>query len=126
MTYDRGVGFSHYTGQVTHHIGPDIDAERDLLMRDLTEAGMIDARFKISGIGPTLFGRNGGGDPYYTDGEIDVGSLVVGGVKRTTPPSTLPPPPLIALKDQIWHGLGNAIDQDMAPSSHDLPGEAKK
>jgi hypothetical protein len=126
VTYDRGVGFSHYTGQVTHHIGPDIDAERDLLMRDLTEAGMIDARFKISGIGPTLFGRNGGGDPYYTDGEIDVGSLVVGGVKRTTPPSTLPPPPLIALKDQIWHGLGNAIDQDIAPGARDLAGEVKK
>ena len=126
VTYDRGVGFSHYTGQVTHHIGPDIDAERDLLMRDLTEAGMIDARFKISGIGPTLFGRNGGGDPYYTDGEIDVASLVVGGVKRTTPPSTLPPPPLIALKDQIWHGLGNAIDQDMAPGAHDLASEVKK
>ncbi len=34
VTYDRGVGFSRYTGQVTHHIGPDIDAERDLLMRD--------------------------------------------------------------------------------------------
>jgi LssY C-terminus len=126
VTYDRGVGFSHYTGQVTHHIGPDIDAERDLLMRDLTEAGMIDARFKISGIGPTLFGRNGGGDPYYTDGEIDVGSLVVGGVRRTTPPSTLPPPPLIALKDQIWHGFGNAIDQDMAPSAHDLAGRISK
>lgn len=126
VTYDRGVGFSHYTGQVTHHIGPDIDAERDLLMRDLTDAGMIDARFKISGIGPTLFGRNGGGDRYHTDGEIDVGSLVVGGVKRTTPPSTLPPPPLIALKDQIWHGLGNAIDQDVAPSAHDPAGEAKK
>src|SRR6202000_2676120 len=24
-TYDRGVGISHYTGQVTHHIGADID-----------------------------------------------------------------------------------------------------
>lgn len=126
VTYDRGVGFSRYTGQVTHHIGPDIDAERDLLMRDLTEAGMIDALFQISGIGPTLFGRNGGGDPYYTDGEIDVGSLVIDGVKRTAPPSTLPPPPLIALKDQIWHGFGNAIGQDMAPSAYDAADEVKK
>jgi LssY C-terminus len=126
VTYDRGVGFSRYTGQVTHHIGPDIDAERDLLMRDLTEAGMIDALFQISGIGPTLFGRNGGGDPYYTDGEIDVGSLVIDGVKRTAPPSTLPPPPLIALKDQIWHGFGNAIGQDTAPSAHDAADEVKK
>jgi hypothetical protein len=111
VTYDRGVGFSHYTGQVTHHIGPNIDAERDLLMRDLTAAGMVDALFQISGVGPTLFGRNGGGDPYYTDGEIDVASLVINGVKRTEPPATLPPPPLIALKDQIWHGVGNAIGQ---------------
>jgi hypothetical protein len=23
--------------------------------------------------------------------------------------STLPPPPLIALKDQIWHGISNAV-----------------
>jgi hypothetical protein len=111
VTYDRGVGLSRYTGQVTHHIGPNIDAERDLMMRDLVAAGMVDALFQISGIGPTLFGRNGGGDPYYTDGEIDVASLVVDGVKRTEPPATLPPPPLIALKDQIWHGVGNAIGQ---------------
>lgn len=110
-TYDRGVGLSRYTGQVTHHIGPDIDAERDLLMHDLTAAGMLDAVFQISGVGPTLFGRNGGGDPYYTDGEIDIGSLVAGGVKRAEPPATLPPPPLVALKDQIWHGVGNAIGQ---------------
>jgi hypothetical protein len=110
-TYDRGVGFSHYTGQITHHIGPNIDADRDLMMRDLSGAGMVDALFKISGIGPTLFGRNGGGDPYYTDGEIDIASLVVNGVKRTGPPQTLPPPPLVALKDQIWHDLGNAIGQ---------------
>src|SRR5580698_6567513 len=109
VTYDRGVGLSRYTGQVTHHIGPDIDAERDLLMRDLTAAGMVDALFQISGIGPTLFGRNGGGDPYYTDGEIDVASLVVNGVKRTAPPATLPPPPLVALKDQIWHRVSAAM-----------------
>jgi hypothetical protein len=111
VTFDRGVGLSRYTGQVTHHIGPDIDAERDMLMQDLREAGMVDALFQISGIGPTLFGRNGGGDPYYTDGEIDVASLVVNGVKRTEPPATLPPPPLIALKDQIWHGVSNAMTQ---------------
>jgi len=25
-TFDRSVGISHYTGQITHHIAPDIDA----------------------------------------------------------------------------------------------------
>src|ERR1700753_2710225 len=110
-TYARGVGFSHYTGQVTHHIGPNIDAERDLLIHDLTAAGMLEATFQISGGGPTLVGPHGGGDPYYTDGEIDIGSLVADGVKRTERPPVWPPPPLIAMKDQLWHGVGNAIAQ---------------
>jgi len=112
-TFDRGVGLSHDTGQVTHHIAPDIDAERDGLMRDLREAGMVRNFFQISGTSPTLFGRNGEGDPYYTDGEIDVATLVVDGIRRTEPPVTLPPPPQIALKDQIWHDVSNVI----SPSS---------
>jgi LssY C-terminus len=111
VTFDRGVGLSHDTGQITHHIKPDIDAERDLLMHDLSSAGMVQVFFQISGTGPTLFGRNGEGDPYYTDGEIDVANLVVGGVKRTQAPERLPPPPLIALKDQVWHGVSNALTQ---------------
>src|SRR5262244_1217567 len=111
ITFVRGVGLSHDTGQVTHHIAPDIDAERDLLMRDLREAGMVQSFFQISGVGPTLFGRNGEGDPYYTDGEIDVATLVIDGVKRTEPPLILPPPPVIAVKDQIWRGISNAINR---------------
>ena len=111
ITFDRGVGLSHDTGQVTHHISPDIDAERDLLMHDLRDAGMVQNFFQISGTGPTLFGRNGEGDPYYTDGEIDVATLVVDGMRRTEPPAILPPPPLVALKDQIWHGVSSAIGQ---------------
>jgi hypothetical protein len=108
VTFDRGVGLSHDTGQVTHHIAPDIDAERDLLMNDLQEAGMVQTLFH--GTGPTLLGRNGEGDPYCTAGEIDVASLVVDSAKRAEPPEILPPP-LIALKDRIWHGVGNAVTE---------------
>lgn len=109
ITFDRGVGFSRDTGQVTHHIAPDIDAERDLLMRDLGKAGMVQNFFQISGVGPTLFGRNGEGDPYNTDGEIHIATLAVDGIKRVEPPVTIPAPPLITLKDQIWHGVSDAI-----------------
>jgi hypothetical protein len=111
ITFDRGVGLSHDTGQVTHHIAPDIDAERDLLMQALRETGMVQSFFHVSGIGPTLFGRNGEGDPYYTDGEIFIASLSVDGIRRTEPPETIPPPPLIALKDQIWHGVASSVRQ---------------
>jgi hypothetical protein len=73
---------------------------------------MVQTFFQISGTGPTLPGRNGEGDPYYTDGEIDVASLVVDGTKRAEPPRTPPPPPpWIALKDQIWHGVSKAVAQ---------------
>jgi len=111
ITFDRGVGFSHDTGQVTHHIGPNIDAERDLLMHDLRAAGMVEVFFQISGIGPTLIAWNGEGDPYHTDGEIDVARLVSDGIKRTEPPTTLRPPELIALKDQVWHGVSSVVVQ---------------
>ena len=62
-SFDRGVGFSHDTGQITHHIGPDLDAERDLVIRDLTTAGWVRSSYEIPGSGATQDGRNGGGDP---------------------------------------------------------------
>ena len=34
-TFDRSVGLSHTTGEVTHHIGPDVDAERDRIAKQL-------------------------------------------------------------------------------------------
>src|ERR1700693_39049 len=30
-TFDRGIGFSRYTGEVTHHIAPNVDLERQRL-----------------------------------------------------------------------------------------------
>jgi LssY C-terminus len=74
-TFDRGAGISHLTGQITHHIAPDIDAERDQLMADLAEAQQLAGRYEWPGIGATQDGRNAGGDRYYTDGMIAVGVL---------------------------------------------------
>ncbi len=98
-TYDRSVGFSHRTGQITHHIGPDVDAERDLIAADLAEGGHVAATYRISGIGLTLTGRNGGGDPYYTDGEIVVAVLRPGCVAKASPPENLPAPATSRWKD---------------------------
>jgi hypothetical protein len=102
VTFDRGVGLSHYTGQVTHHIAPDIDAERDGLIADLTKAGMVTAIYQVTGVGPRLNGRNGEGDFYFTDGEIWIARLVVDGKKIDVPPVTLDSPALVELKDALW------------------------
>jgi LssY C-terminus len=37
--YDIGVEFSRTTGEITHHISPNVDTQRDLLIADLTKAG---------------------------------------------------------------------------------------
>ena len=75
-SFDRGVGFSHDTGQITHHIAPDVDAERDNVIDTLLEAHAISSVDEAVGIGKTTTGRNGGGDPYFTDGMIKIGVLV--------------------------------------------------
>lgn len=105
VTFDRSVGLSRYTGQVTHHIGADIDQDRDGIEKDLQAAGMIEARYQVMGVGPTLLGRNGGGDRYYTDGEVWVFRLVEDCRKRATPPELLPSPSAVAFKDQIWKNV---------------------
>jgi hypothetical protein len=109
VTYDRSVGVSHYTGAITHHIGADIDAERLLLATDLETAGLVDAKYQVTGVGPTMTGRNGGGDPYYTDGEVWILRLVVACQKRTGPATVIPSPSATELKDQIWHGIADAL-----------------
>jgi hypothetical protein len=75
-THDTGVEFSRSTGQVTHHIAPDVDAERDFLLAELTSAKQVQGVRWIDGYQTVLQGRNGGGDPWHTDGRLAVIDLV--------------------------------------------------
>ncbi len=72
-TLDNRAGISHTTGQITHHIDADIDGERDKLLIDLKQVAVrvewLDT-FQLM-----RKGRNGGGDPYYTDGRLAVLTL---------------------------------------------------
>ena len=110
-TFDRGVGISKYTGAVTHHIAADIDAERQSLATDLEAAGMVDAKYQVTGIGPTLSGRNGGGDLYYTDGEVWLLRLVIACARRSAPALDIPSPVATEIKDQIWQQIRTALEK---------------
>ena len=101
VTFDKGVGVSHFTGAITHHIDADIDAERDGLVKDIEDAGMATAKYQVTGVGPTLTGRNGGDDLYYTDGEVWTLRLVEDCHKQSAPVTVIPSPPATELKDQI-------------------------
>jgi hypothetical protein len=74
-TFDRKVGFSHTTAQITHHIDADVDAERDKLLDDLRAAGRVLSVQWLDDFQKKLAGRNGGGDPYHTDGRLVLGVL---------------------------------------------------
>lgn len=109
VTFDRGVGLSHYTGQVTHHISPDIDSERDGLVNDLKAAKVVEAVYQVTGVGPTLNGRNGEGDSYWTDGEIDVARLTPDAKPTDTPTQTLASPQIVQWKNAVMQQLGNTF-----------------
>jgi LssY C-terminus len=74
-THDIGVELSRTTAEVTHRISPDVDAERDLLLADLTKANRVLGTRWIDGFHQELQGRNGGGDPWHTDGRMAVVTL---------------------------------------------------
>jgi len=75
-TFDQSVGLSHTTGQITHHISGDVDAERDLLLANLAATGQLQETYTSVGFHKVLQGRNGGGDRWWTDGNLRVGVIV--------------------------------------------------
>ncbi len=108
-TLDRGVGLSDYTGQITHHIAPDIDDERNFLIADLTRASIVTRIYQLTGVGPTVAGRNGEGDWYHTDGEIKVAVISPGAVAVPAAPETDAGPPFMQIKDGVWVAVSNLV-----------------
>lgn len=62
----------HIPVGTTHHIGADVDAERDLIVQYLRHAGLVRAVVTEPGMGATTNGRNGAGDRFVTNGKAVV------------------------------------------------------
>ncbi|MCX7415777.1 MAG: LssY C-terminal domain-containing protein, partial [Planctomycetia bacterium] len=75
-TYDERVELSRTTG-VTHRIAPDVDKERDKIIHDAHGSGSLGNAYFIEPFHRAMQGKNGGGDPYYTDGRLAVGIISV-------------------------------------------------
>lgn len=71
-SFDERVGLSDTTGQITHHISGNVDAERDLLINDLKQTDLLLETYFVDGFHTILTGKNGGGDPWHTDGRLAV------------------------------------------------------
>lgn len=74
-TFDRSVGFSLFTLQVTHKIDANTDIERDHIVTTVTAADdAIDVRV-IRDFSTGYHSRNGGGDAIITDGDLPIINL---------------------------------------------------
>ena len=71
-TFDRRVGLSLFTLQVTHKIDAETDIERDHIIATLTVADpRIDVKI-IEDFSTGYHARNGGGDSIRTDGDLPI------------------------------------------------------
>ena len=71
-TFDRSVGLSAFTWQITHKIDENVDTERDYIVEDVQWA-CPEARHRvIEGFSTSYRSRNGGGDNIVTDGHLPV------------------------------------------------------
>ena len=74
-TYDRRVGLSLFTLQVTHKIDADIDVERDFVVESLRHAEPGVTVEPLVDFTTGYHSRNGGGDTVHTDGTLPVVDL---------------------------------------------------
>ena len=71
-TFDRAVGLSLFTLQVTHKIDADIDVERDHIVATVLGANPMARVDVLADFATGYHSRNGGGDTIRTDGDLPV------------------------------------------------------
>jgi LssY C-terminus len=71
-TYDRAVGISLFTLQVTHRVDADIDIERDYVIDTVRYAEPRASLRVIEEYSNAFTTRNGGGDVVHTDGSLPI------------------------------------------------------
>lgn len=87
-TYDRSVGLSAFTLQVTHKIDENIDLERDYIVNTVRYADPEVGIHVFEEFSTAYHHRNGGGDRIRTDGNLPV--LEVGGAAQRNPAAETP------------------------------------
>jgi hypothetical protein len=84
-SFDRSVGLSLFTLQVTHKIAENTDAERDHILHSITGAVPAVTVSVIEDFSTGYHARNGGGDSIATDGDLPVVNLAGVAVGGTDP-----------------------------------------
>ena len=104
-TYDRAVGISLFTLQVTHRVDADIDIERDYVIDTVRYAESRASLRVIKEYSNAFTTRNGGGDVVRTDGTLPILDLT--GLHAPEPD------PMVTATD----ALSRAVSHRMPPPS---------
>ncbi|MEV8338168.1 LssY C-terminal domain-containing protein [Leucobacter sp. NPDC077196] len=84
-TFDRAVGLSLFTLQVTHKIDADTDVERDHIIASVRASNPSVGLEILRDFATGYHSRNGGGDSIRTDGDLPI--LEVGSPEPASAPS---------------------------------------
>jgi len=71
-TYDRAIGISFFTFQLTHRIDSDTDIERDYIVKTIKKMAKPKSVKIIKHYFSAYHHRNGGGDSITTDGSLPI------------------------------------------------------
>ncbi|WCZ35715.1 LssY C-terminal domain-containing protein [Corynebacterium heidelbergense] len=113
-TYDKSVGLSLFTLQVTHKIDANIDIERDYIVSSLQGANPEVRLGMLKDFSTGYHHRNGGGDVIRTDGDLpvlDLTAITPAGAAPRTPESAAQAAEQLPLP-VIRAGLGYPIPTD--------------
>jgi hypothetical protein len=66
-------------------------------------------------VGLTLVGRNGGGDRYFSDGELSIGVIADENKVQPNMPLVMDNPPAVELKNEAWTWLRPLLDGQPSP-----------
>ncbi|OKL49596.1 hypothetical protein BSR29_01160 [Boudabousia liubingyangii] len=121
-TYDKAVGLSTLTFQVTHKIDDDIDAERDYIINTVRFADPECQVAVLDSFSTPFHDRNGGGDAVWTDGNMPV--LDVQGAAQRNPATSSQDEAQQAAgaTSENNQNLGIDLDKPLPPASLSLVG----
>lgn len=105
-TYDKSVGLSLFTLQITHKVDENTDIERDYIVQSALKARASIEVTTLKDFSTGYHSRNGGGDTIQTDGDLPV--LEVGRVRANQS--------LIEERDEV---ILDATSHEVMPVAHD-------
>jgi hypothetical protein len=109
-TFDRKVGISDFTLQVTHKVADDTDVERDHVVDTLLNANKAATKGVIPHFSSGYHSRNGGGDAIETDGNLPVVDLTKVRAKQSSAAGATKPVAQLDLASQARAVLDTVRD----------------